>query len=390
MFEKNKEAGFAYMLHSIPGIGNKTLFELAEIFGSCEAVYEASEKELRDVLMQKQMDSFLKARKNWDIAGEYENLYKRGIDFYYYFGEKYPARLKDIPDPPFALYCIGRMPDENRPSVSIIGARTSSEYGKYAAKFFGEKLAENGVQIVSGMARGIDGIGQRAAIGVGGESFAVLGSGVDVCYPDENRFLYDDLIVSGGIISEYIPGTEPKPQHFPPRNRIISGLSDAVLVIEARQKSGTLITVDMALEQGREVFALPGRINDNLSRGCNSLIRQGAQVAVGPEDIIEYLRRTGSFAQFKEPVAQGKDEENGESKSNRTMYNLTDIQKIVIKHMDMYPLTASKLFEEMVQKGHEISISEVMNTLVELCIMGIAGQSGGGFFLKGNVKTAVS
>ena len=168
---------------------------------------------------------------------------------------------------------MGKLPDENRPTVSIVGARNSSEYGKYAAKLFGERLAAAGVQVISGMARGVDGISQQSAIYAGGDSYGVLGSGVDVCYPEDNRRLYDSLITNGGVISEYLPGTQPKPQYFPQRNRIISGLSDVVLVIEAREKSGTLITVDMALEQGREVFAVPGRICDSLSYGCNSLIR---------------------------------------------------------------------------------------------------------------------
>jgi predicted Rossmann fold nucleotide-binding protein DprA/Smf involved in DNA uptake len=144
------------------------------------------------------------------------------------------------------------------------------------------------------MARGIDGIAQKAALDAGGKSFAVLGCGVDICYPEENRELYERLQQEGGVLSEYSPGVQPVAKLFPPRNRIISGLSDLVLVIEARKKSGTLITVDMALEQGREVYALPGRVSDALSDGCNRLIRQGAGPATCPQDILEYFFGAGN------------------------------------------------------------------------------------------------
>ncbi len=148
-----------------------------------------------------------------------------------------------------------------------------------------------GIQIISGMARGIDGIAQRGAIEGGGETYAVLGCGADVCYPQENRQLYRDLPKHGGIISEYLPGTEARSALFPPRNRIISGLADLLLVVEARKRSGTYITVMQALEQGKEVFAVPGRIIDTLSEGCNYLLTQGAGVAMTPELIIEELSR---------------------------------------------------------------------------------------------------
>ena len=164
-------------------------------------------------------------------------------------GERdYPARLLEIPDPPERLYVLGRLPEENLPSVAIIGARECSEYGSYVAARLGECMGRNGIQVISGMARGIDGIGQTAALDAGGSSFAVLGSGVDVCYPARNRRLYERLRERGGVLSEYPPGTPALSRNFPPRNRIVSGLADAVVVVEAREKSGTLITVDMALE----------------------------------------------------------------------------------------------------------------------------------------------
>lgn len=369
---------YAYMLHNIKGWGNKTLFMLLDKFGSCEAVYNATKEEIEPFVTAKQYNAFEKAKSRWSLEGEYEYLYKRGIDFYSYNSPGYPRRLMDIPDPPFALYVMGKLPDEKRPSVSIIGARNSSEYGKYAAKLFGEKLSRSGIQIISGMARGVDGISQQSAIYAGGDSYGVLGCGVDICYPEENRRLYEALINNGGVISEYVPGTEPKPQFFPPRNRIISGLSDAVLVIEAREKSGTLITVDMALEQGREVFALPGRICDSLSYGCNSLIRQGAGIASCPEDIVDFLRRN-----------IWKNIKSGEKGGNELVCEKEDIdaldgaQKYIYSELDFYPQTSAVIYEKLITKGMEMSVSEVMCGLVELCLIGMASQNGAGFYKRG-------
>ena len=380
MDENLKEEALAYMLHCIPGWGSKTLLKLYENFGSCADIVIAKEKELRNFITEKQFRSMQEVINSKDCEGEFRDLYLRGIDFYPIFSDRFPRKLKDIPDPPFAIYCIGKLPDEKRPAVSIIGARSGSEYGRYIAKKFGAGFAEAGVQVVSGMARGIDGIAQAGAINAGGDSYAVLGSGVDVCYPQENHALYDALIQSGGIISEYLPGTLPKPQYFPPRNRIISGLCDAVLVVEARIKSGTLITVDMALEQGKEVFAVPGRINDSLSEGCNCLIRQGASVATGIEDVLEFLRR-------KLPNDLAREEErtikNLEFSRDNADENLSGIQKSVLEQMDMYPVTPSALYEKICEKGQKIAISELRNVLVELCVIGKVGQNGIGFYIKG-------
>ena len=371
---------YAYMLHNVPSIGNKTLLRLLGEFGSCKEIYDASEDTLKNFLTTKQYKAFVTAKKRWNPEVEFEHLYNRGIDFYPFSSNTYPSRLRDIPDPPFALYCIGSLPDERLPSVSIIGARNSSEYGKYGAKLFGEKLSSMGVQVISGMARGIDGISQQAAVYAGGKSFAVLGSGVDICYPEENRSLYDQLISSGGIISEYLPGTQPKPQNFPPRNRIISGLSDAVLVIEAREKSGTLITVDMALEQGREVFALPGRICDSLSYGCNSLIKQGANIASCPEDIVDYLRRNLGKNIKKDP---GSNSPESSLIADFSFSGMDKSQQCIFELLDFYPQTTSVIFEKLIAGGIEMNVSEVMNILVELCIKGIVSQNGSGFYRRG-------
>ena len=223
----------------------------------------------------------------------YAELIRKDIHWTHLSKKNYPMRLKNIGDPPLMVFYKGKLPDEERPSVAIVGARECSPYGEKTAKMFARELSSAGVQIISGMARGVDGISQRASISVGGNTFGVLGCGVDVVYPEDNKDLFEDILRDGGIISEFNPGTEPLRTYFPSRNRIISGLSDIVLVVEARKRSGTYITVTSALDQGREVFAVPGRITDALSDGCNNLIVAGAEIAVNSEAIIRDLRNKG-------------------------------------------------------------------------------------------------
>lgn len=201
----------------------------------------------------------------------------------------YPKRLREFNDMPEKLYYIGRLPDEEKKSVAIVGARKCSYYGRTQAYRFARELAGCGVQIISGMALGVDGYAQKGALDAGGDTFAVLGCGADVCYPRQNQPLYRELAKRGGIISEYEPGTPATAWHFPRRNRIISGLADLVLVIEAAKKSGSLITVNFALEQGKTVYAVPGRLGDTLSEGCNDLIFDGAGIAKSVETILEEL-----------------------------------------------------------------------------------------------------
>ena len=269
---------------------------------AARVLYTASEKELRFLWGEagtktaggkEEWQALLNARRQEPERIE-EELAQAGISFVSALEKGFPDKLREIPDPPFGIYYKGKMPGETEPAAAIIGARLASGYGREQARRFGRQISARGIAVISGMARGIDGIAQKAALDAGGKSYAVLGCGVDICYPEENRELYERLQQQGGVLSEYPPGMQPIAKLFPPRNRIISGLSDLVLVIEARKRSGTLITVDMALEQGREVYALPGRVSDALSDGCNRLIRQGAGPATCPQDILEYFFGTGS------------------------------------------------------------------------------------------------
>ena len=212
--------------------------------------------------------------------------------------DAYPRRLRELASMPEELYVIGELPDDSQPSVAIVGARMCSGYGRRTAYEFGRILAGKGVQVISGMASGIDSSAQEGALDGGGKSFAVLGGGADVCYPRGNTTLYNRLKEQGGIISEQPAGTAPLSFYFPARNRIISGLSDLVLVVEAKSRSGSLITVDFALTQGRTVYAVPGRVGDALSDGCNYLIAQGAGIAYAPEAILNELQIIADTVSF--------------------------------------------------------------------------------------------
>ena len=254
---------FQLFLSSIDGIGARTIAKLLIRFpGGAREIWEAPERLIRNCkeLSDRQKDALISAKKRWKPDKVMHSITTNQINIVTLEHSNYPERLRNIPDPPYLLYYYGELPAENLPSVAIIGARMCSDYGRKMAEEFARGLAREGVQIISGLASGIDGIAQRAAVMEKGKSYGILGCGVDYCYPASNRNLYEMLKEHGGLISEFPPGEKPLADHFPRRNRIISGLADIVLVIEAKERSGTSITVQMALEQGREVFAIPGRL----------------------------------------------------------------------------------------------------------------------------------
>lgn len=217
---------------------------------------------------------------------EAERLLERGIQIAARASAEYPKRLRQISLPPLCLYYYGTLPEEEVPSIAIVGARNCSTYGEELAACFAAGLAGAGVQIISGLARGVDASAGRAAINRTGRAYAVMGCGVDICYPKENKRLYEQHREKGGILSEELPGSAPYAYRFPKRNRLISALSDGVLVVEAAEKSGSLITAEYALEQGKDIYAVPGRCCDRLSVGCNRLIQAGARLVCEPEDIL--------------------------------------------------------------------------------------------------------
>lgn len=361
------EAFYWYWLCNIKGITNKKIEALVEIFKNPQKVYEASEKELGTKkgitgITAKDIEQLIHSKKYWDLTGEYERLQDSGIRFIHMEDVRYPVKLKEIHNRPVSLYVKGNLPLEDTPVIAIIGARTCSGYGSSLARRFGKELAGYGVQIVSGLARGIDGIAQRGALEGGGSSFGVLGCGVDICYPRENISLYMDIQKSGGLISEYPPGTIPHPYQFPLRNRIISGFADAIVVIEAKEKSGSLITADRGLEQGKEVFALPGRITDSLSMGCNRLIQQGAGMVLSTEDLLAelnlfYNKNRNISKKIKNTL------ENGEN--------------MVYSCLDLHPKCLNDILKEV-----SMSVPEVLSILLSLEIRGFIKEVSKNYYVK--------
>ena len=381
-----REREFSHWLCNIEGIGRLTARKLLRMAGSAQGVYEMREEELAKVLSQEQLKRFLEARRAGGVAEAYRELERKGIRHYPASDPLYPSRLLEIPDRPEGLYVKGNLPEEAVPAVALIGARVCSEYGAYLARRFAAAFAEAGVNVISGLARGIDGIGQRSALDHGGATYGVLGCGPDICYPEENRDIYERLAKAGGILSEYPPGTRPRSGLFPQRNRIISGLADAVVVIEAREKSGTFITVDMALEQGREVFAVPGRVTDRLSSGCNRLIRQGAGMALSPDDVLEELaRRRMEFAKQgkgAEPSMDTQENERGRKETNRDARPAeeTGYVRHILDCLDFLPLSAGQIQERMAAKGICLPLPVLMQELLELSLEGRCGQDGGYYY----------
>lgn len=371
------ESACSMWFQKINYIGARTMFYLKECFGTMVNAYEAPEKILQEVLTAKQFSGYKAAKYMMEPLKYMEWVEALGIRYVSFGEEIYPNKLKNIPDLPYGIFVKGKLPDEGKPSVAIVGARACSEYGKFVAREFSEKLAAYGVQIISGMARGIDSISQEACLKAGGHTFAVLGNGVDICYPEELVDLYNGIARDGGLISTYAPGTPPVSMNFPPRNRIISGLADVVLVVEARKKSGTLITVDMALEQGREVGIIPGRITDSLSRGCHELIKQGANVIVDVEQLLEILQHA-----FKLQLSANKD--------FKSKYNDIDTRTDITEHMKSIlkvlledraePMEAEKIYKRWLENGNHGTFQSMMEGLLDLELLDLC-KSNKNFFL---------
>ncbi|MBQ8897240.1 MAG: DNA-processing protein DprA [Clostridia bacterium] len=277
-------------LSTLRGLSQSAVPTLLEHFGSPTEIYSAPIAEIAELLGgEDKAEPF----KNKNLAqadrilGQCATL---GIGVITMQDAAYPDRLKNIPDPPCVLYVKGRLPSfDLYPAIAVVGTRKPSAYGLYAAKTISAELADAGVIIVSGMAAGCDSAAHSGALHAGRPTVAVLGCGPDICYPRESTLIYSDIPVHGAIVSEYPPGTAPTRLSFPRRNRIISGLSNGILVAEAPEKSGALITADLALAQGRDVYAVPGNIDSPGSSGGNRLIKQGAKLVTGAADILEDL-----------------------------------------------------------------------------------------------------
>lgn len=295
---------------------------LEEFLGGAKELYGLKPEQLETLSMLNEVEksAIFTSRQGRELEQEEACLRQRGIHLLTYAQEGYPRRLKLISNPPYSLYYMGKLPTEERKAVAVVGARSCSEYGKRAARQIAFGLAEAEVEVISGMAYGIDGAAHRGALQGSGVSYAVLGCGVDVCYPAKNRDIYQQMQKAGGLISEYPPGIAPRPGFFPARNRIISGLCDSIVVVEAREKSGSLITADFALEQGKEIYAVPGRIDDELSGGTNRLIQQGAGIFIRMDD---YMKEMAIFLQPAD--ISRKKQKNILEKLERLVYSCVDL-----------------------------------------------------------------
>ena len=384
---------YYYWLHNVPGIGRITMQKILEHM-TPEELYGSNLEKTQSFLTKKQRDAIRESKKRWDIGKEWEKLEKRKIKVLYLGNHNYPEKLSKISDPPPILYQKGKENIWEKPSVAVIGARACSHYGSLAAKELGRDLANRGIVVVSGMARGIDGICQWAALEHGGESVGVLGSGVEVCYPPENRSLYERLQRDGSLLSENPPFMQPNAGLFPLRNRIISGLADMVVVVESREKSGTLITVDMALEQGKEVYAVPGRMTDSVSRGCNNLIKQGAGVILSPREFVEEI----SPILFQKYQNAGKEErqKNWQSREKKHSWQeektrdgnlgfqttVTKEEEKILKVLDVSLKNIEEIYREVRVEKEEITLNKVMEILLKLQLKNMIKEENGYYGIK--------
>lgn len=349
---------YALWLHQCRGISPMIKRCLSEKFDGAENVWRASLRSLSSCMLLKPetAELLVSERSHADPDRLMEDLCEKGIDFVSVEDPEYPARLLPVIDRPFGLYYIGTLPPEDRKSAAIVGARMCSAYGYSTAQEIGYLMAKAGFTVVSGMARGIDSASHKGCLEGGGRTAAVLGCGIDVCYPPENRELYDAIRQRGCILSEYDPGTAPIGKNFPIRNRIISGLSDSVIVVEARIRSGSLITAQMACQQNRNVLVVPGRINDPMSQGANHLIELGAEIIPSIDRLIEKLSEEAGMKVSLRP-------------EKKIRFN--SAEKSLLQNMDYYPKSSEDLLS-----SSGLTYREYLETLYTLSQKGMIREMG--------------
>lgn len=357
--------GLWLALSKIDGIGAVRFKNLLAHFGSIENVCNADIKALEEVegISANIAQNIVNIKKQTDIDTELKKIKEKGINIITIDNQDYPLLLKEIYDSPPILYYRGNYsPFIFEKSLAIVGTRYATTYGREIAKNLAEELVKHGITVVSGMAAGIDTAAHKGALNAQGKTVAVLGCGPDIIYPALNRELYDQLIKNGVVISEYPQGTMPEAGRFPARNRIISGLSKGVIIVEAPEKSGALITADFAIEQGREVFVVPGNINNPKNKGCHNLIRQGAILITDIKNILDELGWVENI--------------NQTAKINKMPLNLTE------KEQKMYSfLTFEPLHIDVILQKSDINSAEIMQILLMLELKGIIQQLPGKFFI---------
>jgi DNA processing protein len=341
----------------VSGIGAARLRALLDYFGDLEIAWNAQTHDLQQAgLDRRSLARLLKARASLDLDAEVERLERAGVHVLTWDDAAYPSNLRKVYNAPPILHVRGRIEKRDEWAVAVVGTRRASVYGKEAARMVSRGLAQAGVTIVSGLARGIDTVAHRACLEAGGRTLAVLGCGVDVNYPASNARLAAEIVQRGALVSEYALGTRPDARNFPPRNRIISGLTLGTVVVEADMTSGARITSGFALEQGREVFSVPGSIFARGSRGTNDLIQQGAKLITSVADVLEELNLTmvSEQAQARATIPENETE------------------AVLLERLSAEPVHVDEL-----GRAVQLPIAQVTSTLALMELKGMIRQVGG-------------
>lgn len=355
------EKNYIMWLSSVMSIPVDLRRELVDYFGSAEEVWKAKARDISasKILSENRTDMLIYSRGAYDMDRELDKLYRSGADFIIPDDSVYPVQLTAMNEAPLGLYMLGTMPTAAMPMVSIVGSRRVSDYGAVVCSKIAGEIAGYGITVVSGMAMGIDALAHKGAIDSGGKTIAVLGTGIDVCYPSVNRNLYNEIKSVGCLLSEFPLGTAPNKINFPYRNRIIACLSKLTVVVEAAEKSGSLITAASAIENSRTVMAVPGNITSALSKGCNNLIRNGCAPVICTEDILEALDIKLDKKELKN--------------SEKMLIPLAEDEKMLYDCIGYEPITVDELISKL-----DIDTKEAMCllTMLELkgCIRRLSGQ----------------
>ncbi len=346
----------------VQGIGPVKTRALLDHFGDLKAAWGASPTELQSCgLDRRAVQNLVEARSQIDLQREVTKLERHRVRLKTWDDDDYPARLREIEDPPPVLYMRGSLESVDDFAVSVVGTRRATAYGKEVARQLTTELARNRITVISGMARGIDLAAHQAALDAGGRTVAVLGCGVDIVYPPEARRISEQIAEQGAIVSDYPLGTQADARNFPPRSRIISGMSLGTVVVEADFESGALITASFALEQGREVFAVPGNIYSKSSRGTNRLVQQGAKLVTGVDDILEELNLQRVTEQQETRAALPADE------TERTVWNALSLEPVHIDDL---------------RRALDMPVSTLSSTLILMELKGLARHVGGMNYIR--------
>jgi DNA processing protein len=367
-----------YWLSNIEGIGLITIHKMMELCHDPKEIFRCNSRCFVGILNNKQLGILDSAKRSLEVRkSEYNDLMQKEVVFIPYGSTEYPKQLVEIHQAPIGLYRKGNVIPVDQKKVTIIGARDCTIQGMMLAEYFGNQLAKAGVCVVSGLAKGIDGNAHKGALnakkdeqGLAGGNLGILGCGINIRYPLDNYHLFEEMEQYGTILSEYNWNVQPRRHQFPMRNRIMSGISDAILVVEAKERSGSLITVDYGLEQGKEIFAIPGRITDKLSIGCNKLIQQGATPVISPSDILKFLNVK------EEKISQNRD---GRKKENKIL--LETNEKLVYSCLGFEP----KFIDTIIEETH-LPVQEVLSVLFRLECKGSIKQVINHYYIKTEIE----